>query len=50
MSKSNHKCDHQTSPASLKHPEIPARDTVTSPKKLEVYSFETESDTHVVYL
>lgn len=49
-SKSNHKCDHQTSSASLKLSEIPARDTVTSLKKLGVYSFEIESDTHLVYL
>lgn len=43
------KCE-ETSSASIKLPENPARDTVTSLKKLEMYSFEIESDTHLVYL
>ena len=48
-SKSNLKCE-ETSSASTELPENPARDTVTSLKKLEMYSSEIESDTHLVYL
>lgn len=40
----------ETSSASIKLPENAARDTVTSLKKLEMCSLETESDTQLVYL
>lgn len=47
--KSNLKCE-ETASARMKLPENPAGDTVTCLKKLEMYSFEIESDTHLVYL
>lgn len=40
----------ETSSARIKLAENHARDTITSLKKLGMYSFETESDTHLSYL